>query len=183
MYYSLFMNRWINHWVKGVGFLMLFSHSFLLGLPSCQKGYQKNTAWFHKVKVDMLRLIDNTVPHDPSLKVTQIFWLFSYCSKRLSHSTCPDSPSGPESMKAFQETAGDEKNNASQNKLCCLNIPSLECFQIKNHRIRIYSWLNLSSLEKSIFDYYACRNSWLRYFTKIFPLLVLTTQVFLSEVG
>lgn len=55
----------------------------------------------------MLRLIDNTVPHDPTLKATQIFWLFSHCSKRLSHSICPDSPSGPESVKVFQEMARD----------------------------------------------------------------------------
>lgn len=60
----------------------------------------------------MLRLIDNIALHYPTLKVTQIFWLFSHCSKRLSHSICPHSPSGPESGKVFQEMARDLKKKS-----------------------------------------------------------------------
>lgn len=35
--------------------------------------FQKNTAWFQEDKADKLRLQDNTVPNDPTLKMTQIF--------------------------------------------------------------------------------------------------------------
>lgn len=99
----------------------IFSHYFPIpfcdGLPVAKWEFQKHTAWFHEDKVDKLGLTDNTVPHDPTLKMTQIFWLFGpHHSERSSHSICSDSPSGPESIKVFQEVTGDEKN-ALQNNL------------------------------------------------------------------
>lgn len=182
MYYSLFMNRWINHWVKGVNFLMLFSHSSLLWLASCQEGYQKNTAWFHKVNVDMLTLIDNSSTWSNSESDPNLLAIFLPFTEIISFHLSWQSIWSRE-YEGVPRNGRRWKNNASQNKLCHLNIPSLECFQIKNHRICIYSWLNLSSLEKSIYDYYACWNSWLHYFTKIAPPWALTAQVFSSEVG
>lgn len=45
----------------------------MLSLANYQMEYQKNTAWFHDVKMDELKLIDYMGPSDPTIEVAQIF--------------------------------------------------------------------------------------------------------------
>ena len=107
IYSSLFLRRRINHWADWVSFLMLLPQPFLRWFASCQMEFQKNIAWLHEDERDKLRLVDNTVPRDPALKMTQSFWLFGPCrSDRSARSVYSDSPSGPDAIKVSQDMPG-----------------------------------------------------------------------------